>query len=707
MRPRSQLVRDLLVGVAALAIHFAIDAAETWENVTAAMKRVKSDPAATEAAKPAIYHYVAGVAACYLLLGLFAGLCLYFWGRLVRPRRPLLFSAVSIVIAAVLGDARQMIVQPGMHDWFLYRWWYASYVPPEVPTGLFSAFVLVGLVIGARRSPSAADFARAVLPLAALGLALGALWRVPTPDAPAKNTGPNIIVIGFDALRPDHLGYYGYERKITPNIDAFLAESAVWDDAFTPLARTAPSWATILTGDYPTTHEIRDPLPDPGRLVPKVPNLARTLHDRGWFTSFATDDSRFSYMVPEHGFDAILEPPVNIANFALSGSEPRFRAFYGMLDNPLGWAFVPIVRMNEAFGRSYRPYRYYAAVDEAIAEASKHEHFFFATHDCTLHAPADRFYPYDLLFDQIGYSGHNRFRYASLGTTSISDKEGDAAESRYAHQNLNLYDAGVSMIDTAFGRMRGELEASGLWENSIVVLLSDHGEDFWEQGQRYEFHGPNHGFHPWGIGQQHVVLAIHWPKGLPGVHPAGRQTNFVNLADLAPTLMDAIGVPWKSDGRLLTDATPRILLGETALTEDDYWKRDVPDHRPYPFSSASASYTLDPATGRLYGRLDYRDAVIRAKDRFAMDDRWKLVWYPLKDDGQRLDLFEWRADPRNDHDVDGEHPEVVERLWGALRPALVADGISVPEAPLLQTPAAEPAVAASPTPSPSPAPHAP
>lgn len=680
MQRARPFLRDLGVGVAALVVHFAIDAIESWSHVRSSLKRIKADPVAEDELVGAVTRYVGGTFLAYLLIGVGVGVLLHGWVRLVRPSRPLRFAVVSVVLGGLIANLRQMIVQPGLHDWFLFRPWIASNVPPEAVTVLAAALFAAGAIVGWRRRASTAAYAAALVPIGAIVVALAALWRVPPADVPVKNAGPNVILLGYDAMRPDRVGFFGAERKITPHLDRFLEESAVWTNAYTPLARTAPSWTTILTGTFPYTHDIRDPLPDPTRLVPQVPMLPQALAARGWHTTFTTDDSRFSYMVPEHGFQTIEQPPVGPANFAISGTEPRFRAFYGILDNPLGWALVPVVRRNQAFGRSYRPDRFNRQSAQLLADASKHDRFFFASHDCSLHAPADRFHPYTLLFDQKDYVGRNRFRYLSVGSTAVSDVEKEGVEERAARQNLNLYDVGLVLADEAFGKLRAQLEAGGLWENSVVVLLSDHGEDFWEEDQRYRYVGPNHGFHAWGQGQHHVVLGIHWPESLREKYPHGRFDHLASLADLAPTLAEALDLPWDGDGRSLYDASPRTLYTETGLSERIYWAKYLQGHRTYPFPSSSASYTIDRATNRVHARPEYRDAVIRTKDRFVMDDRWKLVWYAMADE-QRVDLFDWRADPLNDADVDDQNREVVERLWPELRARIVADGIEAPEAP--------------------------
>lgn len=686
------LRRSVGLGVATLVVLFVIDAIETSDTVRRAVNRLNAGQTADDAMLESVSYYVVGNAVSYLLIGLVAGLVLHFWLRLLRPARPLRAAVIALPVAVLLAYGRQAILHPGLHDWFLFLDLWASHVPPEAMLALMVLPVCVSLVVGYHRSVGLGDWGRRVAPLLALALSIGALWRVSPADPAVKNDGPNILVFSFDAMRTDHIHHFGYERDITPNLDRFLSESTVWENAYTPLARTQPAWTALLTGTLPITNEVRDPLPEPSKLVPKVPMLPQVLKERGYHTAFLTDDSRFNYMVPEHGFDTIVQPPPHISNFAISGSEPSFRAFYGLLDNPLGWFLVPAVRMNQAFGRSYENKRFNEATLQAIADASAHERFFLAIHDCSLHSPADRYYPYTLLFDQASYQGKNRFRYASLGSASLFDDMNEEEERAAAQQNINLYDAGMVMIDETFAGLRAQLEDSGLWENSIVVLMSDHGEDFYEPDLRYSFVGPNHGFHPWGRAQHNVVLGIHWPASMAAAHPPGRETHLTSLIDVVPTLAEALGIPWKGDGRSLFDRSERVLYVETGLSEKSYWSKE---HKRYPFKHNSAYFTVEEGSGRVFGRTEFASAVIRNKDRFVMDERYKLIWYP-NDSGTSVELFDWVADPNDRRNVAARYPGQVAKLWAALQPRLAQDGIIAPELlpfvrPTTPTPAAAPA----------------
>ena len=115
----------------------------------------------------------------------------------------------------------------------------------------------------------------------ALFVGAAALTQVPPrAHAAQANDGPNIVLIGIDSLRPDHLSANGYDRPTSPHIDALLAQSVVFDSAWSEIARTYPSWTSIITGTWPTGDGIRDNLPSPADLVPRSRTAAQICRRR-------------------------------------------------------------------------------------------------------------------------------------------------------------------------------------------------------------------------------------------------------------------------------------------------------------------------------------------------------------------------------------------------------------------------------------------
>ena len=666
--------RDLGIGLAWFAILFAYDAWTSSWAIDKAMGKVKHAPEAVAIVQREVSIFLLQFAGSYVLMGLVAGIVLHLVGRSFAAPRALGPRLVTIAGVTAWITIRGAISWPRLFTGAPGAVWIAENGTPAQVDLTFGVLALTALGAGwILRRPSpvwpAATVVTAVL--------IGRLDHQPRATPVEPSPGPNVVILSFDALRPDHLASFGYDRQTTPALDAFLEQAAVYESAFTPLARTWPAWTSILTGADPLRHGLRDSLPAPGAELPQVPLLTTLLQDAGYHTTFLTDDSRFSYMLPEHGWDTISQPPVGIRAFAPSRYQPYFRSFFTFLHGPLsGWKLVPTYRYNQAYGATHRTDYFAEHVADAIGRASKHERFFVAAHVCLLHAPADRPWPYHSIWGMKGFKGGNRWKYRSTGSPAADGDQWDAErlrkleyQARARQQNIDLYDAGLSMVDDTFARINEALEVGGVWENTLVLVISDHGEDFLNDATRYDYRGPNHGYTPYGTGQNQVLLAI---RGA-GFEP-GRYDALTGLIDVAPTIARYAGIEGLSaDGLALQDAIPddRVLFGETGVAEDGYWPEG---HRAYPFERSHHRYTVDPETTRVFQRPKYDRYTILAKDRWLITkDRW-LVETNLES-GPDYELFDWKADPEFAVDLLDREPETTAELRTLLaaRPFLYED----------------------------------
>ena len=687
---RHPLSRDIIAVTLWFIGLFVWDAVDSYYQLKRATQRINTDSATMDAVEGAVLSFVSGAAAAYLFMGVMAGLLLHCVVRLLHhhplPTARWLRTILGVLTAGtLLGTARQMITFPALYAGYPYRQEWVDLAEPswvDAGWGLFILGILAtGWIRWGRRSR--ALFGRRLI--AALGLAVAFTWATAPLDAERAqdNQEMNLVLIGVDALRADRLGHFGNERETSPHIDQFLSESLTYTQAFSQLSRTYPAWTTTMSGTWPTRHGIRDNLPTADRLVPKVPLLAQVMKAAGYATGFATDDSRFSYMVPDTGFEMIRQPKVGLQNFAISVHEPRFRAFHGLLNNRVGFMFLPVQAYNQAFGASYRPSDFVQWAVDGLAEISQNDKFFYAMHSCVLHVPGDRVHPWHSMFGQKGYKGRNRFRYSATGSSlMVNEIEGAKGEraKRIADQDLRIYDAGILMADDLVGEIMAELRESGLIDNTIVVLFSDHGEEIWDTDLPYKWRGPNHGFHMYGEGSSNVVFAIRFPDG----QHAGKQIDDpIRLIDFAPTVADLFDLTWpgEMDGQTVMPLaeedhrkTERLVYMETGLSEPRYW---VPGHKRYPFKKVSKRYRFDPEADQVHIRTKFLPHLIAGKDRAVQRGRWKLVWHAMKR-GIRVHLYDREADPVNRVDRAEDFPEVVAALGQDLIPFLEGDGITPP-----------------------------
>lgn len=686
----NRAMRNILMGLIWFIILFVWDSLDSLFYLRRATARIKTDETTVSQLQGAVIDYVLGAGSAYLVMGLMAGVMLHLLMRMLHPEPrtfyPWLRTAGPLVLgSSILGFSRQMITFPTLHGWFPWRRHWAEFAEPFWVDLLWGASALLVTAVGHRawkRSGKPGFALRTGLAIA-YGIGIAVLLQPLSAKKAVDNEGMNVVMLGVDALRPDRLGHFGNPRNTSPNIDAVLSESLVFTQAFSQISRTYPAWTTTLSGTWPTVHGIRDNLPTADRLVPEMALLPNVMADAGYATGFATDDSRFSYMVPETGFQMIRQPTVGLQNFAISVNEPRFRAFHGLLHNRVGFSLLPVQAYNQSFGASYRPDQFIEWAVDGLSELSHSDKFFYAVHSCVLHVPGDRVYPWYRMFDQDGYKGANRFRYSASGSSlvvnAVDNAKGKKAK-RIAEQDLKIYDSGIRMADDLVGDVVAELKESGLWDNTILILFSDHGEEVWAPDLPYKWWGPNHGFHMYGEGHTNIAFSIRFPDG---AHAGKSVDEPVRLIDIAPTVADLLGLEWPNavSGTSVmplargeeTDG-PRPVYMETGLSEGRYW---VEGHKKYPFKHVSKRYKLDPVSDQVHIRTEFLPHLIANKDRAMQIGRWKLIWHSVKN-GIRVDLYDRITDPNNRIDRAEDHPELVAELGTALLPFLAVDGIEPP-----------------------------
>jgi len=522
--------------------------------------------------------------------------------------------------------------------------------------------------------------AACLLALLALGT-WGLARRESAPRGKPLNQGPNVIFIGVDSARPDHVSALGYNRDTTPHIDEFLKDAVRFDKAFVPLCRTYPSWATFLTACNPPVNGIRFDLPPRECFLPRVPTLAQHLKALGYSTSFFLNNTNYAWIEPELGFDYILQPEHNAVDFYLSHAQPKAILYYFFLNNPLGYFYERGLKYNAAYTPIYRPEYFDDAIVAYWRKMRRTKRFFAAIHFCNLHAPFSVNYPYSTLFATVRKPVFNRFTYQILVEEIARRKIGkmrftkEEAE-RIFTQEVNLYDALLRSCDDSVGRVLEGLKRAGLYDNSLIVLLSDHGEHLFSNGLRYRYRNSNHGNNMWGDDDQHILLAIKFPHR----KYAGKVVKrLVRSIDVAPTVLDALGLPplEKAEGVSLIpyiEGRKRdmhlVAYAETGLTLDNFF---IPRHLGYAFKNYFDLHYIDDM--RIYKKLEFMPNLIMAKDRMVRDERWKLICYPIVRDRLTFytELFDTAADPKNINDVSSSHPAEVKRLREKIWPYIEHD----------------------------------
>jgi choline-sulfatase len=317
-------------------------------------------------------------------------------------------------------------------------------------------------------------------------------WATP----PALPPDVNVVLITIDALRSDHVGAYGYPRATTPRLDALARESTRFGDAWAHAPSTRYSIPAILSGRYPST--IATGLAHwPPNVLPENRMLAEMMKDRGYHTA-----AFMSYYYFETGW----------------GLNQGFDEYdYHLQTLHSG----PGVDPSRTSGTSSRQ-----LADELVDwigqhhEKSRGQKFFLWTHFYDTH---------------FGFERHP-----------------DMPESNFGDSEIDLYDGEIRFTDFHIGRVLDALKMAGLWDKTIVIVTSDHGDGFGEHGIPSD---KRHGYHLYA-NETRVPLIMH----IPGMAPQVVATP-VGHIDIAPTLLDALGVHAADEPTLLGQSRLGLMTG--------------------------------------------------------------------------------------------------------------------------------------------------
>jgi len=325
-----------------------------------------------------------------------------------------------------------------------------------------------------------------------------------SPGAAAVTSGklPHILIFLVDTLRADHLGCYGYERPTSPNIDRFAADAVLFEHPVAQSSWTRPATASILTGLYPHNHGARTRNQKLGEDIPYLPEVLRSLGYRALgVTTNGNAGPRFGF---RRGFS-------------------HFKHMQERATRP--GIHVPVWR----------------AVDETLEWLERigpEDSFFVFLHVTDPHAP---YLPPERLRRQFAPS-------APPGPGILNTKN-PAGASHSTKDLRDLYDAEIALVDEHFGRMLEELDRRGFLDDTLVVFVADHGEEFQDHGH----HG--HGATLYQE-QIHVPLIVRLPGGLRRPEDRSLVEAQVQQIDIVPTILDSIG----HTGRIETDGRSLLPL---------------------------------------------------------------------------------------------------------------------------------------------------
>jgi arylsulfatase A-like enzyme len=425
---------------------------------------------------------------------------------------------------------------------------------------------------------------------------LRTLWSYPRFVSASRSHQPNVVLISLDTLRMDHMSLYGYGRLTTPNLDKLAHSGVYFKNAISASSWSIPSHMSLMTSLLPSTHGLTVP-PDglrrgerPFALAREHMTLAKVLRAAGYETAAFTGGDTLS---------------------ALWG----FGNGFDLYDEHLGLLTPSSTSRVDAW------------------LTSPHDRpFFLFLHTFEIHGPYNR--------DAFG---------GQLPDDPICNAPPCPGVVGLRDGNIAAYDRDIQHADEYFGRLVDRLRGLGLYQNTVIVVFSDHGEDFGDHD-------------PTVVGEMHGNSLYDELLRVPlivaeGDHPpfrAGRAlTPSVHLIDVMPTVLGLVKIqpPTEIQGRSLVP-----------LLEDDR------DFVPVPAVSELTTISVDKRSIRTAERKYIQTTARRPPgDEVQLSD----LDAPLLEE-----LFDLKQDAGEQHNLCPSRPDdcrtARRQLIDAIRPVLLA-----------------------------------
>lgn len=311
-----------------------------------------------------------------------------------------------------------------------------------------------------------------------------------------------MVLIVMDTTRQDRLSIDGYERDTSPNLAELAAESTTYSRAYSPGGWTPSAHASLFTGLFPIGHQVTQ---ENWRMGDHLTTLAEVFSEKGYETIGITENP-------------MLNPRLNF--------EQGFSNYYE------AW--------RESGGAENGAFHYFK---ESLDKRKKNRPFFMFVNLIEPHSPynSSRQFYYEFVSDRSMKIEENMWPKFYSGEKIFTEKE-------IRHLN-ELYDAELLYTDYIVGGMAEELKSRGLWEDTVFIVTSDHGENIGDHGMMDHVCSLNESI-------IRIPLLIYYPKHFsPGI----RHDYPVQLTDIFPTLLEIAGIDparYPSQGESLIDRAP-------------------------------------------------------------------------------------------------------------------------------------------------------
>ncbi len=428
-------------------------------------------------------------------------------------------------------------------------------------------------------------------------------WYNPIIVSSRKNTR-GVILISLDTLRADHLGCYGYNRPTSPAIDSLASEGVIFREAISSSSWTLPAHVSLLTSTDAARHGVRAV---DNQIPPAFITLPEILSQNGFSCAAITGGG---FLSPIYGF-------------------ARGFDFYNEAEGSLDYE-----NSAELVARAAKKW----------LEDNKEKDFFLFLHTYQIHSP----YAPPPAYRRVFLSPEAPFEVLNI-EQYLGGKPGifQPLSERERENARALYDAEIKYTDEALvDELIPWLKEEGLYDQLMIIITSDHGEEFYEHGAWG--HGPH-------LYQEsiRIPLIIKFPQG----QWSKKEINhIVRLTDVAPTILEALGLKWPKDmwdGRSLIPILKgkenhnRVFLAESCWLSGELCGNGEQD--PMPFSVATN----------------------QGKEKLVVNREWPFflqqIYKPLPARWEKLELYDLAEDSQENKNLIQTRSARARQIWESLQ----------------------------------------
>ncbi|MGB3860825.1 MAG: sulfatase [Candidatus Aminicenantaceae bacterium] len=417
-------------------------------------------------------------------------------------------------------------------------------------------------------------------------------WFNPVIYVPQQKT-KNVLLISLDTLRADHVGCYGYPRDTSPNIDQLAEDSAVFLNTFASSPWTLPSHVSLMTALNCINHQVYH---NDQKINPSILTLADVLREDDYFNGAITGGA---FVKGSFGFNKGFD------SYRVGGNVSSPDSAQKISTASLNW-----IRKH------------------------KDRNFFLFVHTYQIHTPYESPAPYNEYFlaDDAEYKRirQRKFRF-------YQENRYSPVTNKLRQNIIDLYDAGILYTDEVLIKaLVDELKALGIYDNTMIILVSDHGEEFYDHKAWAHSHSV----------YNEIIKVPLIIKFFDSEHAGVKIKKYARLIDVLPTVLDVLNIEYPDqylDGETLLN----LIISKNTGDEERIFLSEL---------------TTDPIDRMIPRKI----AINQGKNKLIMNDDYdpqSLAYFSFPPpEIEKFEIYDLETDPYENTNFALSNPDLTRQL---------------------------------------------